>query len=50
MISTFNLMSFESFLVKHASTIQHFRIKQPITKIPESFINLKRLELDDNFS
>ncbi|RIA84980.1 hypothetical protein C1645_879608 [Glomus cerebriforme] len=40
----------ENSLIKHANNIQYFTIvKQPITKILSSFINLKSLELDDNF-
>jgi len=36
----------ESSLIKHANTIQYFKItKQPITKILSFFVNLKRLEL-----
>ncbi|GES74536.1 hypothetical protein GLOIN_2v113493 [Rhizophagus clarus] len=40
----------ENSLVKHANTIQHFRItKPPVTKILSSFVNLKCLELDNFF-
>ncbi|GBB91001.1 hypothetical protein RclHR1_01810004 [Rhizophagus clarus] len=40
----------ENSLIKHANTIQYFgTTKQPITKFLSSFINLKRLELNDNF-
>ncbi|RIA81213.1 hypothetical protein C1645_881731 [Glomus cerebriforme] len=41
----------ENSLIKHANSIQYFKTnKQPITKILLSFVNLKRLELDDNFN
>jgi hypothetical protein len=37
----------ENSLIKHASTIQYFKInQQPVTKILSSFVNLKRLELE----
>ncbi|PKY40374.1 hypothetical protein RhiirA4_453730 [Rhizophagus irregularis] len=40
----------ENSLILHSINVQHFKItKQPITNILSSFINLKRLELDDNF-
>ncbi|RIA88657.1 hypothetical protein C1645_877231 [Glomus cerebriforme] len=40
----------ENSLIKHANFIQYFKTnKQPITKFLSSFVNLKRLELDDNF-
>ncbi|CAG8712472.1 20902_t:CDS:2 [Rhizophagus irregularis] len=40
----------ENSLILHSNNVQHFKItKQPITNILSSFINLKRLELDDNF-
>jgi hypothetical protein len=40
----------ENSLIKHANTIQYFETtKQPITKFLSTFINLKRLELNDNF-
>src|SRR5204862_327623 len=38
----------ENSLIKHANSIQHFKIDyQPTTKIISSFVNLNRLELDD---
>ncbi|UZO10576.1 uncharacterized protein OCT59_002156 [Rhizophagus irregularis] len=41
---------FENSLIKHAKSIQYFETtKQPITKFLSYFINLKRLELNDNF-
>ncbi|RIA92252.1 hypothetical protein C1645_820935 [Glomus cerebriforme] len=40
----------ENSLIKHSNTIQYFKItKHPITKLLSSFINLKILELDDDF-
>ena len=37
----------ENSLIKHANTIQYFKIgRQPITNILSSLVNLKRLELD----
>ncbi|CAB5347464.1 unnamed protein product [Rhizophagus irregularis] len=40
----------ENSLILHSNNVQHFKItKQPITNILSSLINLKRLELDDNF-
>uniref|UniRef100_U9UQZ8 Uncharacterized protein n=1 Tax=Rhizophagus irregularis (strain DAOM 181602 / DAOM 197198 / MUCL 43194) TaxID=747089 RepID=U9UQZ8_RHIID len=39
----------ENSLIKHADTIQYFKItKQPTTKILSSFINLRILELYNN--
>ncbi|RIA96273.1 hypothetical protein C1645_815585 [Glomus cerebriforme] len=36
----------ENSLIQHAETIQYFKIiREPVTKILESFVNLKRLEL-----
>ncbi|CAG8649139.1 16924_t:CDS:2 [Rhizophagus irregularis] len=41
----------ENSLIKHANIIQHFTTTNiPVTKTLTSFVNLKRLELDDNFN
>jgi len=41
----------ENSLIKHANTIQYFKIdRQPITNILSSLVNLKRLELDSEFN
>ncbi|GBB91003.1 hypothetical protein RclHR1_01810006 [Rhizophagus clarus] len=40
----------ENSLILHSNHVQYFKItKQPITEILSSFVNLKKLELDDNF-
>ncbi|GBB91175.1 hypothetical protein RclHR1_18310003 [Rhizophagus clarus] len=41
----------ENSLIKHANIIQNFTITNiPVPKILTSFVNLKKLELDDNFN
>src|SRR5581483_9882109 len=39
----------ENSLIKHANTIKYFKTTKIITKIPSSFVNLRVLELNDNF-